>query len=60
MVLGVKALPVLPGALADEVQQEHIGEQEDMLPQTVSAVKIDVVGGVVPDLYNGEGAENVG
>ena len=60
MIHGVGALPVLAGALAEEVKQEHIREQKDMLPQTVSSVEVDVVGGVVPYLYHGECAEYVG
>ena len=38
--------------LADKVEQEHICKQENMLSQPVFAIKIDIIGRIVPYLYN--------
>ena len=50
MVHGVTVLPV--GACADrqKVHQEHVDKQEHMIANAVSAVSVDIIGGVVPDL----------
>ena len=59
VVLGVVRLPMLACALGDKVQKEHIGEQKDVLAQTVFSADVDIVCGKVPYLYDGEGAQNV-
>ena len=60
VVLRVKRVPVGAGTLCDKEQQEHIGKDKDVLPDAVSAVDVDVVGRVVPDLDDREGAEDIG
>ena len=55
----VVGVPVRPRSLADEVQQKHVEEQENMLPDAVLAVDIDVIGGKVPDLNHRERAQNI-
>ena len=52
--------PVGARAFADEVEQEHVEEQEDMLSDAVPAVDINVVGGEVPDLNDCQRAEHIG
>ena len=60
VVLGVEGLPVEPGALADIVQEVHIQHQGDMVPKAVAAVHIDIKRGEVPDLDDGQTAQDVG
>ena len=59
MVLVLKALPVEAGPLSDVVEQVHVQEQGDVIPQAVAAVHVDIEGGEVPDLDDRQAAQDV-
>ena len=59
MVLGMKPLPVCPRPLANKIHQEHIDKQEDMFPDAVPAIYIDIVSRIVPYLYDGKGRHDI-
>ena len=59
MILSMKTLPVYPGPLADKVQQKHVDKQKHMLSDAVSAVNIDIVSRVIPNLDHGQRRQNI-
>ena len=59
MILSMKTLPVYPGPLADKVQQKHINKQKHMLSDAVSAVNIDIVSRVIPNLDHSQCRQDI-
>ena len=54
-----RSLPPYARAVRHKIQEKHIDEEENVIPNSVSAVDVYIKRGKIPNLYNGESSQNV-
>ena len=59
MILILEPVPVCSGPLSDVVEQIHIKEQENMVPESVASEHVDVKSRIIPDLYHGKSRQGI-